>query len=123
MGTLGINFLFSRNANCFSIKILSMKSGRVGKDWGEGGCYEMRLDVGKCISAGLRHRVTGHKLAALTHRNELYGIIVTGQVNSFPDQKRPGLVGRGGKAAYGCPGEAETLKNLKVQVFCAQKYF
>ena len=81
----------------------------------------MRLDVGKCMSAGLRHRVTGHKLAALTHRNELYGIIVTGQVSSFPDQKRPGLVGRGGKAAYGCPGEAETLKNLKVQVFCAQK--
>ena len=67
-----------------------MKSDRVWKDWGEGGCYEMRLDVGKCISAGLRHRVTGHKLDAPTHRNELYGIIVTGQVSSFPDQKRTG---------------------------------
>ena len=68
MGTSGINSLFSRNGNCFSIKILSMKSVRVGKDWREGGCCEMRLDVGKCMSAGLRHRVTGHKLAALTHK-------------------------------------------------------
>ena len=47
-----------------------MKSSRVGKDWREGGCCEMRLDVGKCISAGLRQRVTGHKLAASTHRND-----------------------------------------------------
>ena len=104
MGTLGINFLFSRNANCFSIKILSMKSGRVGKDWGEGGCYEMRLDVGKCISAGLRQRVTGQKLAAPTHRNELHGIIVTGQVSSFPDQKRTGASGQRRQSGLWVPG-------------------
>ena len=56
MGTLGINFLFSRNV---------MKSGRVGKDWRERGGlgYEMRLGVGKSISAGLRQRVTGQKPA------------------------------------------------------------
>ena len=64
----------------------------------------MRLDVGKCMSAGLRHRVTGHKLAALTHRNELYGIIVTWQVSSFLDQKRTGAGGQRRQSGLWVPG-------------------
>ena len=81
----------------------------------------MRLDVGKCISAGLRQRVTEHKLAATTHRNELYDRIVTWQVSSFPDQKRTGAGGQRRQSGLWVPGEAETLKNLKVQVFGAHK--
>ena len=105
MGTSGINFLFSRNANYFSVKFLSMKSVRVGKHWREGGgCYEMRLDVGRCISAGLTQRVTGQKLASPTHRNELYGRIVTGQVSSFPDQKRTWAGGQRRQSGLGVPG-------------------
>ena len=104
LGTSGINFLFSRNANCFSVKILSMKSSRVGKDWREGGCCEMRLDVGKCKSAGLRQRVTGQTLAATTQRNELCAIIVTGQVSSFPDQKRTGAGGQRRQSGLWVPG-------------------
>ena len=121
MRTLGINFLFSRNANYFSVKILSMKSGRVGKDWGEGGCYEMRLDVGKCISAGLRQRATGQKLVAITQRNELYGIIVTGQVSSFPDQKRTGAGGQRRQSGLWVPGWGRNAKEFESASFLCPK--
>ena len=81
-----------------------MKSVRVGKDWRERGGFKMILGVGKCISAGLRQRVTGQKLAAPTHRNELHGIIVTWQVSSFPDQKRTGAGGQRRQSGLWVPG-------------------
>ena len=42
---------------------------------------------------------------------------------AIPTRGGLGLAGRAGKAAYGCLGETDTLKNSKVQVVRAQKYF